>query len=316
MTVSQNGFRDGVYPDIYSGYSAILDAIYSAHGVETEEKRRGYLQQLQESAIELWETYRNSRVEVDYTTSHFQEVYLLRYFFPYSLLAPSVLYYHLEDFFHLEDELLVASFFGCGPGPELYGLMQYLRYFQSDIAMISASMLDIAPASWKYSKNIVSENLLNRTWDPGLYEISEFKLNLAGRDGNFLIANSENWVKESSLIIIQNCLNEIPASKHEQILTNVTHVVDIMKHGALILIIERHGYPKVKKLLGNIKSTVKEFEDIQTRHRPAEGSQYIETRLDLNYVPEELKSDLFSGKRDGLKLARSIEYHWLAIFKH
>ena len=68
------------------------------------------------------------------------------------------------------------------------------------------------------------KNLLDQIWDPGLYEISEFELNLAGRDGDFLIADSANWVKESNLIIIQNCLNEIPVSKHEQILTNVMHI--------------------------------------------------------------------------------------------
>ena len=254
--MSQNGFRDEVYPAIYSGYPTILDAIYSAQSVATDEQKQGYLQQLQESAVELWKTYRNSQVEVDYTNSHFQEVYLLRYFFPYSLLVPSVLHYHLEDLFHLKDELLIASFFGCGPGPELYGLMYYLRHFQSDVAMISASMLDLAPTGWEYGRNIIYENLLNQIWDPGLYEISEFELNLAGRDGDFLIADSANWVKESNLIIIQNCLNEIPASKHEQILTNVMHIADIMKSGALMLIIERYGYPYVRELLGNIRFTV------------------------------------------------------------
>ena len=314
--MSQNGFRDEVYPEIYSGYPTILDAIYSAHSVETDREKRDCLYRLQESAIELWETYRSSHVEADYTPPHFQEVYLLRYFFPYSLLVPSILYYHLEDFFHLDDELLIASFFGCGPGPELYGLMYYLRHFQSGVAMISASMLDLAPTGWEYGRNIISENLSNQIWDPGLYEISEFELNLAGRDGNFLIADSENWVKESNLIIIQNCLNEIPASKHEQILTNVTHVVDIMKPGALMLIIERHGYPVVRELLGNIRSTAEEFEDIQTRHRPADDSQYIEMRLNLDYVPEELQTYLFSQVRDPrLRLATQIKYHWLAISK-
>lgn len=98
----QNGFRDEVYPAIYSGYPTVLNAIYSAHSVETDREKRDCLHRLQESTIELWETYRNSHVEADYTPSHFQEVYLLRYFFPYSLLVPSVLHYHLEDFSHLK----------------------------------------------------------------------------------------------------------------------------------------------------------------------------------------------------------------------
>ena len=60
----------------------------------------------------------------------------------------------------------------------------------------------------------------------------------------------------------------------------------------------------------------KEFEDIQTRYRPADDSQYIETRLNLNYVPDELQTYLFSQVRDPrLRLATQIKYHWLAISK-
>ena len=71
-----------------------------------------------------------------------------------------------------------------------------------------------------------------------------------------------------------------------------------MKSGALMLIIERYGYSYVRELLGNIRFTAEEFEDIQTRYRPTDDSQYIETRLNLNYVPEELQNlFIFVGQR-------------------
>ena len=309
--MSQNGFRNEVYPAIYSGYPSLLDGIYSGWRLDTSAERLSYLRNLQGPATELWEEFQKQDVSPDYSRPGYEDAYLLRYFFPYSLLVPSVLHYHLSDFFHTDGDLLIASFLGCGPGPELYGLMYYLRYARSGVPMISASMLDIAPNSWAYSRNIVSENLLNRTWDSGLYEISEFKSNLAGASQQFLSNDTERWLEESNLIVIQNCLNEIPVSGYDQVLVNMTRMMDIMKPSALILIIERHGYPMVKKLLGNIRSTAKKFDNMQTRHRPTGDSRYIKTCLNPNCTPKDLRTHLFSQ----IELAKQVKYHWLAISK-
>lgn len=320
----QNDFlRDEIYPGIYSGYNDLLNRIYSANGLSTKIEQQSYLQYLQVPAKELHQSYYNTQqkpqekqfVEVDYTNSQFQEVYLLRYFFPHSLIVPSIYHRHLKNFHHIENELLTTSFFGSGPGPELYGLMCYLSNCKSPTVMISSAMLDSVSTSWKYGKNIVRESLINCAWDPGLYEIAEFELNLAGESNHFLSGDSETWVRESSLIVLQFCLNEVPDSSYEQLLMNMTHIVDIMKPGALMLVIDRYGY--VKKLYENIHSSLAiEFNNIQIHHEPFE-------KIDIKYlnydehVPIELIDHLFLRIFDNwLWLTNQISYQWIVISKY
>ena len=144
-------------------YYTLLDAICSANQIETGKQKQEYLQHLRDPARELWKAYQTQNISISYSKHEYQAVYLLRYFFPYSKLVPYVLNRLIAKDFpvRLEDELLTASFFGCGPGPELYGLMDYLGDPKSGVAMISAAMLDIASSDWQYSREIVSEHLLN-----------------------------------------------------------------------------------------------------------------------------------------------------------
>ena len=311
--MSQNFLRNEVYPAIYSGYPSLLDGIYSRWRLDTGAERLSYLHSLQGPAIELWKEFQKQDVSPDYSRSGYQDVYLLRYFFPHALPVPYILHDHLEDFLHLEDESLITSFFGYGPGPELYGLMYYLRYFQSGIAMIPTSMLDIAPTGWEYGINIVSENLLIHTWDPDLYEISGFESDLAGESRQLLSDNTEKWLKQSNLIVSQFCLNEISPSKHERLIENIINITDIMKCGALMLIIERQGF--VEGLLGKLRDKLEKIKDIRIHYC---FDDFISVRY-LNYnghVPAELIEYLFLRKfNSGLWLANDIYIHWLAISK-
>ena len=359
--MSQDYLRDEIYPAIYSGYPAVLDGICSARGEKNDVGKQRYLQYLREGTAEeqegpaekLWREYQRQDISVDYSRREYQEVYLLRYFFPYSLLVPSVLralsqtedfqeqvwelfdwlnvriyvddlYYH-----YLDNRLLTASFFASGPCPELYGLMHYLK--GSRITRISAAMFDLAPVKgsqfyfdlkdfrgtkfpvWEFGRVIVFESLLNQIRNPSLYKIPDFESDLTVEGSGFLQPASEKWVKNSDLIVIQCCLNEIPVSKRESVLRNVTHTMSIMKPGALMLIIERSGFPKANKLLRDIQSRAEEFEDVQTHSKQA----WIRTaNLNNEYIPQDLKSHLFSGEPDhGRILATKIDYHWLAIFK-
>ena len=188
-----------------------------------------------------------------------------------------------------------ASFFGCGPCPELCGLRNYLKsnIDQSQIE-ISASIHDIT--SWRFKYDTTPQ---------------QFQTDLAGN----LKAESENCVKVSDLITIQCCLNEVPSSKHEQLLKNLTQITDRMKPGALLLIIERSGY-NVDQLLRNLNTELtSKFDNIQTIFHSWRLDQ-----TDFNdfnrCVPQELKNHLFVQYRNnGTWLSNKIEYRWLAISK-
>ena len=328
--VQNNFLRDEVFPAIYSEYPTLLNAIYLTNGVQTSEQERTFLKKLQEPATKLLDEYQKQNFSLDYSRTDYQSVYLLRYFFQYSLIVPSILHYHLEDLCPFGDELLTASFFGCGPGSEIYGLMRYLNKTYSGIVRISAAMLDrtstaweqylcshVRPTftGWRYSRQIVFDHFLSRVQNPSLYGIADFKSDLDGDTRDFLCPASSSWVTKSDLICLQFCLNEVPELRHQQLMTNLKHIVNIMKPGALMLIIEP-PYKRVKKLLENFRyeSTKKFNNNIEVRYKPDNDSPYIEMNLNLNYVPPELQTYLFFKERK-TALATTIKYHWLAISK-
>jgi hypothetical protein len=125
---------------------------------------------------------------------------LLRYFLPYSQPVPYILNRPIlkkSFLFQLpEDGVLTASFFGCGPGPELFGLMRYLGGPESGIN-ISATMLD--RCDWKPGRKIVREHLL-----PESYDIHEFTSDLVGKEADFLPDDSGEWVSKSDLVVMQH----------------------------------------------------------------------------------------------------------------
>ena len=334
-------FLDDVYSTTYSEYHSLLEGIHSARGLFTNTQKQLYLQNLQDSARKLWSEYQRPDISLDYSRHDYQEVYLMRYFFPYSLIVPTLLY-HLKNLCHFKDELLWASFFGCGPGSEIYGFMRYLSKTQSDIIKISPAMLDSTstgwgqylcsvsnPAftGWKHSRQIVYNHLLSKVQNSTLYAIADFNSDIEGEGGDFLRPASERWVRKSDLICIQFCLNETSVLRYEQLITNnLIHLVNIMKPGALMLIIERDGYAPVKNLLTNLCFHLSQFNNVQT-HRKFNDS--LDLKRINNHVPEELRTHLFLASlskerwqrnnlgrsENGLWLSNSIKFHWLAVSK-
>lgn len=373
-----NYLHDRLYPAIYNGYSSLLEGIYSTWELNTDTEKQACLQKLQDPVKELWNGYQGSNISPNYRRLDYQIAYMLRYFFPHSLIVPTILnslwekdelfeelvelleltnlHIYADDccYHHLTNRLLTASFFGCGPCPELYGLMHYLSNGPR-ITRISAVMFDSVPIiqapktqcacrlngsqcagstiiedpeisdttanslpefpGWEYSKVIVFEKLLHQMQRPRLYKLTDFESNLAVEGNNFLHPASERWVTDSDLIISQFCLNEIPTPNHEQLKTNLMHIVNIMKPGALMLIIERYGY--VEELLESLHHQLKtKFSNSLQMYR--ESHDQLNLR-DINkcHVPEELLHNLFVQiPHNKTWLANKIEYHWLAIYKN
>ena len=144
-----------------SGYPTLLNGLYSAKHLRTDIQRRDYLQELQGAARTLWREYQSTDISPDYSRMDYQEAYLLCYFLPYSQPVPYLLNQLVlkKEFpYRLpETGVLTATFFGCGPGPELLGLMRYLRSFQASLR-ISAAMLDREP--WEHGRRIVFSALI------------------------------------------------------------------------------------------------------------------------------------------------------------
>ena len=112
-------------------FDKLLEGIFESAGREDREKREAYLRTLQEPARELWDAFRspkadrNRKLQDCYKCEETQDAYLLRYFPFYIELLPKVL--GSRNIRLPENRHFTATFFGCGPAPELIG---FLRFFK------------------------------------------------------------------------------------------------------------------------------------------------------------------------------------------
>ena len=276
-----------------SGYPILLNGLYSAKHLRTDIQKRDYLQELQGAARALWREYQSTDISpYSQPVPYLLNQLVLKKEFPYQLPETGV---------------LTATFFGCGPGPELLGLMRYLRSFQASLR-ISAAMLDREP--WEHGRRIVFRHLLDRAWDPGNYDIQKFKVDIVGSSEDFLPADSEEWVKRSDLIVIQNCLNERQNATSERSIENLKHLVEKMKTGAVMLIIERGTY--VKRLLSEFRYILQEeFRGRIHVSSKIEGVERITPILEV--IPEELEANFLRESR--ANAINAVEFTWIAVSK-
>lgn len=297
-----------------SAYQTILEAIYLENSARTDDQKRRCLEKLREASISLGKEYQQQEISPDYSKQDYQEAYLLRYFLPYSQPVPYLLNHLIlkKDFsYQLPDNgLLTASFFGCGPGPEIFGLMRYLGSYQPSIR-ISAAMLDREP--WKHGRKIVRQ-LLDRTWNSDLYNTQEFKADIVGSPSDFLPVDSEEWVKRSDLIVFQHCLNERYNARSNQLIENMTQLVAKMKTGAVMLIIERARYPVVKELLGQFCYELKrKFGDSLEIEREIMRRDGVEIKPILDVIPKTLATYFFT--ENSVHSVNSVKFIWVALAK-
>ena len=305
QTTQQSNFlRDEVDPAIYSGYPTVLKVTYDKTQNQTEISEKLYNSYLVKNKP-IGKRY----VETNYEKPE-QQVYVMRYFIPHSLLVPFVLdslsRQTRNDFSsRINSELfkrkpLIASFFGGGPCPELYGLRHYLSKIQHGPANISSAIFD--KIKWKIGLNTE------------YYNVYYFETDLAGQTNNFLSTDSKEWVKKSDLIVIQNCLNEIPAvgfNYDPQLLSNMIDIANLMKPGALMLVIERYGYELVMDLLADFPSELAGLDNVQTYYSGYEQLEFEDLNNNVNIRQEEIEC----LRNNWLWMSDRIKFHWLAISK-
>ena len=299
-TSQNNFFREVVSPAIYSKYPTLLKETYDNTQNQTEISKALYTNYQVKQKPEG-----KQYVEINYTRPQVQDVYLMRYFFSHSLLVPFVLdslfrRETYDSFFHttsalLQFDLLKTSFFGGGPCPEYCGLRQYLSKTEFSFANISSAIFD--KIKWKFRYGNDSAPF--------------FETDLAGGVNSFLDPISEEWVRTSDLIVIQNCLNEIPISSHRQLLMNMINIANLMKPSALMLVIERYGYGHVRNLLRDFHDNLNGLNNVQAYYSKYEQLELEELNNNVD-IPIKRIEHLHDN---WLWMSKYIKFHWLAISK-
>ena len=295
-------------------YSDILTALYHLNNIDSEQQKKEYLQSLQEPARALWLRYQNQFVSVDYTDHSTQAAYMLRYFPQYAQIVDIVLnklkIKHIKPL--INNRKLNCALFGSGPCPEAYGIAQFLKSNYAEAETIQSISFDINASSWSYSRDITKENLIPAIFGERTFGIRAFDFDLSLP---IAIEKFNEAISKMSIIVFQNCLNEINPIKHGQVLSNLTTIYNNLSAGALLIFIDLTGFRNVIQLLVTFQNQI----NISSIAEPFnEAPQtYFAANL-VNTMPEILRTNLLNGNRqnqNGLIPRININYHTLIVGK-
>lgn len=224
-------------------YQDLLESIFEGRQI-SQEYRGAYLKELKPFAEELWDAFRNNHVTVDWLDTKIQDVYLLRYYLQYGYLTWYVIN-KLADSAKIEisardDAIFEACLFGCGPAPEILGLIGTTDYPGIVDNLLCVSLFDLHE-EWSHSHRIVFPRLLPKDWDANRYEIFPEQVDLCSVG----ISNKVlNRVKTADLVLFQNCMNELrhDTNSEHAVQRNIETIFASMIVGSSMIIIDRGNY--------------------------------------------------------------------------
>lgn len=297
----------------------ILNAIFTANNLTNVNAQQAFLETLKPIAKNLWWAFRNFPVNINYQLQSIQEIYLLRYFPPYSRPIFEILsaLHHNPGHLPFDSQKIVASFIACGPCPEIYGFFDFLMNvtaFRPNT--IDINTFDINNRAWTYSRNIVFNDVI-----PSVCRIQQPPI-IINQNNNQIDISQENCFvpfasnfQNSNLIVFQNCLNEISIENTHIVITNICNIVQSMSANAILLIIDLDSYENVLNLLTAITANdIVNNLTINLRHTSTEVTSLDITDI-ANNIPNIVKENLLTGENYLIPRKR-VDYVYLVLKKN
>ncbi|MBV9924534.1 MAG: hypothetical protein JOZ96_05780 [Acidobacteria bacterium] len=296
-------------------YDAILKALYSLNNLNSDAERAAYLRSLKPVARSLrssFNPYAAPHVKVDYRSRDVQSAYMLRYFPQYSQIIRLVLNRLMNRRIKLpfDHEEISASFFGAGPAPEVYGFLQFLNAGFRNIRKVSAKTFDVISNEWAYARAITINHLIPSMWQHSV-ELNASNFDLSQT------ASAENLaqtINSSSMLVFQNCLNEISQNLYPNVVENINSLVYAMRPESILMIIDLSSYPAALELIERIENSVRSQQPVTVLIGLHEGERIYDAIVFRNMLPPMITQNLLTGE-DGLIPRRKIKYRCLVIRK-
>ncbi len=299
-------------------YQGLLEGIKQGNNLPDEAAFSAHLRDLQGYARNLWESYRTQNVLVDYADRKIQEAYLLRYL-PFYWIPLKLEMHKLYQRGNKlpATALLEAAFFGCGPGPEILGLIDFLDDIKSPTTTLSAHLVDSATETWAYSRDLVLEHIAKPVWAPS--KRVDYAATAACLTDRETLASTA--IDGCQLAVVQNCLNELPERQSDCVVENLMSQFARLAPGAIVLVIDRAGYDKTDRMMQYMYEIAEKSEKFVSLNGGEPQGNTACCRKMLSSVPPVVTDNLFWRSSDGtadrnvhgLRFATKIAYVSMAF---
>lgn len=269
-----------------------------------------YLKSLKKEVRMLRSAYRKHPVFVPYHEKDIQSAYLITYLPHYYQLIEKILREQNPDNLAQKNEVCI-SFIGGGPGSEVYGTIKHIIAHNPNIKKIVVNILDINASNWAYSHKIVINKLIKE-----LSNGIKKKVLWYARDMNLTNLKSINIVsdffKRSDLVVIQNCINEIPISQYSELSKSIHTIFNYLPVNAALLMIDLTS--SVRSKINSLEKELKlnpDVKDVSGTMNQSHSSKMIS----INARPTEIiRKNLLDGS-DGLIPRKNLSYDYSYISK-
>lgn len=293
-----------------SVYNHIVKAIDDLNDTPLEIKE--YLQSLKPDVRQLRASYRGALpVYVNYALQNIQSAYLITYLPHYYQLIYKIL---LEQDLHIMKSKtdFSAAFIGGGPGSEAYGIIKYILEYCPNIKNISIDILDINASTWNYSHSALSGFLL-----PELNRYNEVSIKWNSHLFNLVDENSiksnTSLFKNTDIVVVQNCINEIAREDYDLLEDNVLQIFDLLTDFSSLLMID---------LTTSVRSKIAHLEQIIEGRFPdivktsTSGNRSASAMTSINYRPSQIIRENLLDYTDGLIPRKNLKYDFSLLSKN
>ena len=228
-------------------YDNILNGLFSKKGLISASDKADYLKSLQEDVRNIRRAYNNYPVRFDYTNEKIQAGYLITYVPHYTDLLHYVLTKTGNKIANENIEKLLLI--GSGPCPEIIGFLRYLNENASKvIENLKVSIFDIAIDEWKWSRDIVFSEVVPN------YPIVK---NITRNEGKVDISKIFTYTPNNlnTIVVFQNCLNEISAETHQIFKENANDIVTKLNNGSYLIMIDLY-FQQVHELMIAVETDI------------------------------------------------------------
>ncbi|WP_339750748.1 Hsp70 family protein [Algoriphagus aquimarinus] len=271
----------------------IYDQLVAGIGkkMPSSETVEAHLQSLKPSVTCLRKAYFNYPVYVPYERHNIQEAYLLAYFPHYYQLMYSILNNQIGDLF-VGKEKVNLGFVGGGPGSEAYGAIKYILNNCNDIREIGITIFDLNSSTWKYSHEVVLGSLIEPLKKSEFPKISwdTVSLDLANPSD---IEKILPKVSSLDLLVMQNCINEIPLNSISDLKRNIARLFKGLRSSSCLVISDLTR--SVRPLLKSIEQEVEKSGEVKFKISTLENN-HASLQVSVHAVPNRvIKENLLTG---------------------